>query len=256
MRYTEGSKFRKLSFPDPFGYGEEFCPVFPPRHHTLKALLDNLPDTVDSVYIFGSSLRLNSSVCSDLDVFILGVLEKEDYYNIYRAIPEGESLDLLVETTDNFLRNLEENYSPVYRYVYEGGIKSMNAGKPNDRGLLLIAKANITAAARDLEVSDEIWVNMALFNVVSAAEKTIKYLCSCNGIDYDYTPHVIFLAEKLVAKGVLIPELVINSLHDYGKWATNSRYTSSQLLMKSVVQKHLDCVKQWISTVEKRLSVF
>ena len=58
--------------------------------------------------------------------------------------------------------------------------------KKSDRGLLIVAKTNIQVAKRDIREADEVYVNFVLFNITQAVEKTIKFLCSCYGIDYDY----------------------------------------------------------------------
>ena len=110
-----------LNFPDPFGYGDIYRPVFPLRHHTLKAVLDNLPETVECVYVYGSSLRLDTAFNSDLDVFVIGTLSNDDLGKILRAVPKKEKLDILVETRDEFLRNLAGHWNDLYRKVYEGG---------------------------------------------------------------------------------------------------------------------------------------
>ena len=44
---------------------------------------------------------------------------------------------------------------------------------PSDRGLLIIARANISEAKRNIEENDEVYVNFAMFNASQAAEKTI-----------------------------------------------------------------------------------
>ena len=119
----EGSKFRPLNFPDPFSYGDEYRPIFPPRHRTLKAVLDNLPDTVSKVYVFGSALRLDSAVDSDIDLFLIGRATSADLAKIQRAIPEGEKADILVESEEDFMKNMRGDYSSLYRKVFEGGYK-------------------------------------------------------------------------------------------------------------------------------------
>jgi len=63
--YVEGSRFKRLNFPDPFGYGSEYTPIFPPRHHTMKAIMDNITDTVSKIYIYGSAIRLDCATDSD-----------------------------------------------------------------------------------------------------------------------------------------------------------------------------------------------
>ena len=121
--YIEGSRFKRLNFPDPFGYGPEYSPIFPPRHHAMKAIMDNIPDTVSKIYVFGSAIRLDCATDSDLDVFIVGKLTNPELARIIRAIPEGEVADFLVESEEEFEKNLEEGMSSFYKGVYERGYK-------------------------------------------------------------------------------------------------------------------------------------
>ena len=127
------------------------------------------------------------------------------------------------------------------------------SAKINDRGLLLIARANIKAARRDLQESDEVFVNFCLFNISQAVEKTLKFLCSCHCIDYEYSHYLESIADKLTGAGVKVPALILNSLGDYGKWATRGRYVVNQLAQISHAQKHLDAVDEWVSSIEKRM---
>ena len=123
LKYTEGSKLKKLNFPDPFGYGSEYRPVFPPRHRALKAIMDNIPDSVKKIYIFGSSLRLDSAMDSDLDIFIVGNVTNMQLRKMLMAVPDGETVDFLVETEEEFLNNLSEGSESLYSKVYESGYK-------------------------------------------------------------------------------------------------------------------------------------
>ena len=121
--YTEGFSFIRLNFPDPFGYGAEYKPISPPRHHAMKAVMDNISETVEKVYVYGSSIRLDSATDSDLDIFILGSLTSSELNNIYRAIPADEKVDILVETAEEFSAHLDDNRNSLYQRVYEGGYK-------------------------------------------------------------------------------------------------------------------------------------
>jgi len=125
--------------------------------------------------------------------------------------------------------------------------------KPSDRGLFIVAKANIKAAKRDIKETDEVFVNFAMFNISQAVEKIMKFLCSCNDIDYDYSHFIMPLAKKLIDKDIKIPQLVRDSLKEYGEWATKSRYTANQLAMRSYVEKHIECVDEWLISVEKQM---
>ena len=121
--FVEGSKFSPLNFPDPHSFGDAYKPIFPPRHRTMKAVLDNLPKTVSKVYVFGSALRLDSAVNSDIDLFLIGYIDSKELAVIQRAVPEGEKADILVETEEEFISNLYGDFSSLYRKVYEGGYK-------------------------------------------------------------------------------------------------------------------------------------
>ena len=121
--FIEGSRFKRLNFPDPFGYGSEFKPVFPPRHHALKAIMDNITDTVSKIYVYGSAIRLDCATDSDLDVFIIGRLTNNEIAKIIKAIPEGETADILVESDEEFMSNLMNGSSRFYQGIYERGYK-------------------------------------------------------------------------------------------------------------------------------------
>ena len=128
--------------------------------------------------------------------------------------------------------------------------------KINDRGLYLIARANIKAAKRDLQERDEVFVNFCLFNISQAVEKILKFLCTCNGIDYEYSHYLISTADKLLDKGVKIPQPVQDSLGDYAKWATAGRYVVNQLAQRSHAEKQLECIEEWMAAIEKQLGFF
>jgi predicted nucleotidyltransferase len=121
--FTEGSKFKRLNFPDPFKYGDIYKPIFPPRHHTMKAIMDNIPSAVSKIYVFGSSLRLDTAVNSDLDVFFVGSMTNDEYCRIIRAIPKGEKADIMTETEQEFINNIKDESFLFYKRVYEEGYK-------------------------------------------------------------------------------------------------------------------------------------
>ena len=121
--YIEGSAFKRLNFPDPFNYGEKYRPIFPPRHHSMKAVMDNITRAIEKIYVYGSSIRLDSATDSDLDIFILGGLTSAELKKIYLAIPAGEKIDILVESAEEFAGHLDDGSNGLYRRVYEGGYK-------------------------------------------------------------------------------------------------------------------------------------
>jgi len=125
----------------------------------------------------------------------------------------------------------------------------------NERGLLIIARANIKAAKKDLEERDEVFVNFCLFNISQAAEKMLKFLCSCNGIKYEYSHFLGSIADKLLDGNVKIPQLVQDSLGDYARWATSARYVLNQLAQRSYAQRQIECLDEWMASIEKQIGV-
>jgi len=128
--------------------------------------------------------------------------------------------------------------------------------KFSDRGLLIVSRANINEAKRNILEIDEVYVNFAMFNTSQAIEKTMKYLCSCNGIDYDYSHFLVSIADKLIEKKVEIPQLVLDTLPEYGMWATRARYNANQLAQRSYVDKHIKCVDEWLTSIEKQILLY
>ena len=119
--YIQADYFIPLNYPDPHGFGDKYRPVFPPRHTTLKAVMDNLPDTIEQVWIFGSSIRWDTGPDSDLDLLLVGSLEDGELGKIQMTVPDGKSTDILHVTCSELQEKLDsENYS-VYDKIMERG---------------------------------------------------------------------------------------------------------------------------------------
>ena len=119
--YIKSDYFIPLKYPDPHGFGDKYRPIFPPRHTTLKTIMDNLPDTIEQVWIFGSSIRWDAGTLSGLDVLLVGELSKNDYFKIINAVPDGQLLNILDISSEELHNRLNsENYS-IYDKIMEMG---------------------------------------------------------------------------------------------------------------------------------------
>ena len=121
--YIESAAFVPLRYSDPHGFGELFRPIFPRRHRAMKAILDHTPETVERIYVYGSSIRRDTATDSDLDLFLVGSVTNAELNQLYRVVPDGEKVDIIVETAEEFNRNLEKQTSGLYEKVYVGGYK-------------------------------------------------------------------------------------------------------------------------------------
>ena len=120
----ESVKFQKLNFPDPHNYGDIYKPIFPPYHKAVKVIMDNIPDSVEKIYVFGSQIRWDCATNTDLDVFIVGSVNDCEYKQIYNKLAEiNIPVDILIETYDKFMSLLDSDFTSIYRKVYEGGYK-------------------------------------------------------------------------------------------------------------------------------------
>jgi len=124
---VECSKFHRLNFPDPHNYGDEYRPVFPMRHKALKAIMDNIPPGISKIYIFGSSIGINTGACSDLDVCLIGTVANHELSKIWKEVPDGEKIDFIIETQESFDAKLNDGWSSLYQKIYEGGYKIYEA---------------------------------------------------------------------------------------------------------------------------------
>ena len=123
MQFIEGSKFKALNFPDPHDFGDLYKPIFPPYHRTVKAIMDNIPETVEKIYIFGSSIRIDCSPYTDVDVFIVGEMTDSEYKKMIKALPVNKGADILIEKAEEFYFNVEDESNSMYRRIFEGGYK-------------------------------------------------------------------------------------------------------------------------------------
>lgn len=94
-------------------------------------------------------------------------------------------------------------------------------------------------------------MNFCLFNISQSVEKTLKFLYSCNGINYEYSHDLTSIADKL---GVKIPNLVQDSLGNM-KMGSKARYVVNQLSQRSYAEKQLEFVEAWVSEIEKSIRI-
>ena len=113
--------FIPLNYPDPHGFGDRYRPVFPPRHTTLKAVMDNLPDTIEKVWVFGSSVRWDAGADSDLDLLLVGTIDDESYGKIIGAIPPKKKLDMLVYTQEHIDREIKRGVNIIFEKIVKRG---------------------------------------------------------------------------------------------------------------------------------------
>lgn len=50
--------------------------------------------------------------------------------------------------------------------------------------------------------------------------------------------------------------MVQDSLGEYGKWATMGRYVVKQLVQRGYAEKQLNCVDEWLTSIEKQIMLF
>ena len=87
---------------------EPFNVIHPLQLPKIQALLDcPIPDAVDYIYLFGSSLDIACHVKSDVDLYVVSEENPEQVYDdIYRLCrPLKEKFEILVADKESFLEN-------------------------------------------------------------------------------------------------------------------------------------------------------
>ena len=97
------------------------------KRDDLKKVLDVLPETVDVLWVFGSSVTPYCRPDSDLDVCIVGdKITKEDCKTIAHAPRYG--MDLISVSHEEFEQNKNENGS-IYSEIYNKGLLIYRKGQ-------------------------------------------------------------------------------------------------------------------------------
>jgi predicted nucleotidyltransferase len=127
--YIEADYFIPINYPDPHGFGDKYRPVFPRRHTTLKAIMDNLPSAIDQVWVFGSSIRWDTGPDSDLDLLLVGEANKDEWRQMISAIPFGRYADILIETRDSLQQEIDRGVNTIYKKILKKGYLFYERGK-------------------------------------------------------------------------------------------------------------------------------
>jgi predicted nucleotidyltransferase len=92
--------------------------VHPLKQKSLESVFENLPDSVDELWVFGSAVTRSHYPWSDLDLFVIGDLTALDRKRV--ILSAGCPVDLLVDTKDNFNAHCDEFAHCYYRIKREG----------------------------------------------------------------------------------------------------------------------------------------
>lgn len=100
--------------------------VSPYRINDLKAVLKKVPDSVEEVWVFGSSVTEYCKPESDLDICIIGHTTMAEETKMYKAAKCA--VDIITETPEGFKKSKEIPGS-VYKEVADKGLLVYKKGK-------------------------------------------------------------------------------------------------------------------------------
>ncbi|MCL2015065.1 MAG: nucleotidyltransferase domain-containing protein [Defluviitaleaceae bacterium] len=113
----------KWFFKDIHSFGYPYFHVHPYKQKVAKHLVENIPNWVTNVIIFGSSVRLNHLWFKDLDVCIIGTCDSEKNLENYRDSLKMANIDYdFIEYTnfDQFLAKTSLFGEIAWRVQKEG----------------------------------------------------------------------------------------------------------------------------------------
>jgi hypothetical protein len=121
-----------LHFPNYVGISNMFTRIHPLKQKQLLHFLQNLPNNVEDVYVFGSALNLSCWNESDLDLLIIGQFSEKEQCQIHmlaHKYPEDvDDVDTLFATKSEYLTSCYET-NHVYNEVLESGLKVYMKGR-------------------------------------------------------------------------------------------------------------------------------
>jgi len=110
---------RSIPFPVTLDNSSNSKSVNPLKHDDLKKVLSKVPDSVDEIWVFGSSVTPYCRPNSDLDLCIIGHTTIEEESVMYKAA--SGSVDIITKTPEGFASNSKIPGS-VYKEVLDKGV--------------------------------------------------------------------------------------------------------------------------------------
>lgn len=99
--------------------------VSPYRVEDLKAVLSNVPDSVEEIWVFGSTLTPNCRPQSDLDLCIIGNTTIEEESKMYKAAKCA--VDIITDTPEEFAEH-QKIAGSIYKDVVDKGLMVYKKG--------------------------------------------------------------------------------------------------------------------------------
>lgn len=116
----------KCIFNDFVGVGGNFKYINPIKQKDVKEILSVLPDTLEELWIFGSSTTDKCQDNSDIDICLVGNTTRDEEKRIY--MKPKSAVEIIKETPEGFL--LEQNYGgSIYKIVKDTGVLLYKKGK-------------------------------------------------------------------------------------------------------------------------------
>ena len=100
--------------------------ISPYKYEDLRAVLSNVPESVEEIWVFGSTVTPYCRPQSDLDLCIIGHTTMKEESVMYKAA-KG-SVDIITETPEGFEANRSVPGS-IYKEVYEKGLLVYKKGE-------------------------------------------------------------------------------------------------------------------------------
>lgn len=109
----------KETFEDKYKLGGNLKYVHPSKQEAVKEILEIIPDSLEELWLFGSSVTGSCKESSDIDLCLVGNTTHEEEKLIYMT-PKC-AVDIIRETPEGFLEEQSKKES-IYKQVYDTGV--------------------------------------------------------------------------------------------------------------------------------------
>ncbi|MDR1664284.1 MAG: nucleotidyltransferase domain-containing protein [Clostridiales bacterium] len=112
---------RRYLYIDKYGYGSPFVHVHPLRQKHVKHLTEHLPEGTRYAFLFGSALFPSCRSDSDIDVALIGEINKSDSF-MPMKLPDCEYDIFIFSSMDELRKGASRSIQNAERSILDEGL--------------------------------------------------------------------------------------------------------------------------------------
>ena len=108
-------------FFDKYNLGEPYTYIHPFHQKAIKHLVEHLPEWIEVVAVFGSSVRTTCGPNSDLDICLIGQMPEQENLRQLR-LPEHQYDFINVASRALLMEKAQQSFQNIYQNIVKEGV--------------------------------------------------------------------------------------------------------------------------------------